>query len=319
MDTGDLLTPVTVSYSQVVDEMNFDQIYSPPGIFLIFSYRAAAVDPRWVPVAIHAAWGDVVQVVRTLTGWLSEGHIHCNFDMYAIFRVLRLLWIKHSVSGQLTIVLQLGLVILSDHQDSFTSEVVTAVLVILSCSMSCLYITECLSIESFICVTSTHLFYVNLIFDCPDRLYFLWLDAGGWHPYPPKFPSLARRQLYNYTSGSEATLNIWIFSLISETVKAERRIANHVYIICDILSLSLWVSPLIATPGHLFTRQPDISPQDLVKSRSHKNWVYTFQSLWNCCQIACQIWKRYDHFNTQSRSFEISRDFLDLTVYRITT
>ena len=161
MDTGDLLTPVTVSYRQVVNEMNFDQVNSPPGIFFIFSYRAAAVDPLWVPVAIHTAWGDVVKMGRTLNGWLSEGHIYCNFDMSEILRMLRSLKFimrrvgEYSRSGHLRIALQLGFVILSDQETSFTVEVATVAMVVLSCRVIFLYITECLSLECFICITST--------------------------------------------------------------------------------------------------------------------------------------------------------------------
>ena len=105
MSISDPLTPVTVGYRQVVDEMDFDQVNAPPGVFIIFSMWATVVVLVWVPVAIHAAWGYVVPVGRTLTGWLSKGHIYCNFDMYRMYRTLKSLWFiigmvsKHSEPG----------------------------------------------------------------------------------------------------------------------------------------------------------------------------------------------------------------------------
>ena len=242
--------------------MYFDQINSPPGVFLIFSYRAATVFPLWVPVAIHTAWGDVVIVVRTLTGWLSKGHIYCNFDMYKIFRILRSRWFimrrvgKHSGPRHLSIVLQLGFVILFDQQYSFTCEVATTGMVVLFV----------IPPHSFSTFTPYSIVYEQA---AQDMMSFLLSDAGTLRPYPSKFQdSFTGHWSYSFTNGIEAILkHIRITDTNPqrfENITTEQRITSHVHILCDITSPSPWVSPCIASLGPLFTRQTDVLPRYLV-------------------------------------------------------
>ena len=67
----------------------------------------------------------------------------------------------------------------------------------------------------------------------------------------------------------------------------------------------------------LFTERTDVLPQDIAKSR-HRDWDGGLDFSNRCeswqasrqlrCRDACQISLRHDHYNTQSRGFETSRD-----------
>ena len=61
------------------------------------------------------------------------------------------------------------------------------------------------------------------------------------------------------------------------------------------------------TLGPLFAKQTDVLLQDLMESRRCKIR----------CRDACQISKRYCHYNMHSHGFETSRDFGDMTSYRL--
>ena len=71
--------------------------------------------------------------------------------------------------------------------------------------------------------------------------------------------------------------------------------------------------PHLRVSGKVLTKQQDGLPWVLpfaLRSREVRFGCRLFQSFWNLtvCRDACQIPKRYDHYNIQSRNFETSRD-----------
>ena len=70
-------------------------------------------------------------------------------------------------------------------------------------------------------------------------------------------------------------------------------------------------------PGPLFTKQTDVLPKDLVKSRSREIGCYNdcievkfYMHRQHCCRGTYQISERFEQSKPESRGFETSRDLM---------
>ena len=75
----------------------------------------------------------------------------------------------------------------------------------------------------------------------------------------------------------------------------------------NLASSATW-APFQHSIRRLITRSRDVSkPRDLYLELSDRSEIWQTPRQ-QCCRCACQIWKRYDNLNCQSRGSETSRD-----------